>query len=215
MEYSCIGSYIFIYSFCSQICYMTEILSEIDDDKEEKEVEVHYGKVQFLRLEHGYIRAKSKINGIRDITFYYKDLDEDLNSLLVLGSIISFTVDQDENGKVIAKSIKIIETPQDENLHSAQVPSDVRSQDGASTLSSDSGGMLYNINNNIVEFQTIVRSPATMQLFFQNRNHSYSENNLSKSSTEESIPFENLVNLFLEKVISRDYDSSKTSCWLY
>ena len=43
---------------------MTEILSEIDDDKEEKEVEVHYGKVQFLRLEHGYIRAKSKINGI-------------------------------------------------------------------------------------------------------------------------------------------------------
>lgn len=210
-----IGSYIFIYSFCSQICYMTEILSEIDDDKEEKEVEVHYGKVQFLRLEHGYIRAKSKINGIRDITFYYKDLDEDLNSLLVLGSIISFTVDQDENGKVIAKSIKIIETPQDENLHSAQVPSDVRSQDGASTLSSDSGGMLYNINNNIVEFQTIVRSPATMQLFFQNRNHSYSENNLSKSSTEENIPFENLVNLFLEKVISRDYDSSKTSCWLY
>ena len=210
-----IGSYIFIYSFCSQICYMTEILSEIDDDKEEKEVEVHYGKVQFLRLEHGYIRAKSKINGIRDITFYYKDLDEDLNSLLVLGSIISFTVDQDENGKVIAKSIKIIETPQDENLHSAQVPSDVRSQDGASTLSSDSGGMLYNINNNIVEFQTIVRSPATMQLFFQNRNHSNSENNLSKSSTEENIPFENLVNLFLEKVISRDYDSSKTSCWLY
>ena len=210
-----IGSYIFIYSFCSQICYMTEILSEIDDDKEEKEVEVHYGKVQFLRLEHGYIRAKSKINGIRDITFYYKDLDEDLNSLLVLGSIISFTVDQDENGKVIAKSIKIIETPQDENLHSAQVPSDVRSQDGASTLSSDSGGMLYNINNNIVEFQTIVRSPATMQLFFQNRNHSDSENNLSKSSTEENIPFENLVNLFLEKVISRDYDSSKTSCWLY
>ena len=194
---------------------MTEILSEIDDDKEEKEVEVHYGKVQFLRLEHGYIRAKSKINGIRDITFYYKDLDEDLKSLLVLGSIISFTVDQDENGKVIAKSIKIIETPQDENLHSAQVPSDVRSQDGASTLSSDSGGMLYNINNNIVEFQTIVRSPATMQLFFQNRNHSYSENNLSKSSTEENIPFENLVNLFLEKVISRDYDSSKTSCWLY
>lgn len=194
---------------------MTEILSEIDDDKEEKEVEVHYGKVQFLRLEHGYIRAKSKINGIRDITFYYKDLDEDLNSLLVLGSIISFTVDQDENGKVIAKSIKIIETPQHENLHSAQVPSDVRSQDGTSTLSSDSGGMLYNINNNIVEFQTIVRSPATMQLFFQNRNHSDSENNLSKSSTEENIPFENLVNLFLEKVISRDYDSSKTSCWLY
>ena len=43
MEYSCTGSYIFIYSFCSQICYMTEILSEIDDDKEEKEVEVHYG----------------------------------------------------------------------------------------------------------------------------------------------------------------------------
>ena len=215
MEYSFNRSLIFRFSFCLQICYMTETLCEINNAKEEKEVEVHYGKVQFLRLEHGYIRAKSKINGIRDITFYYKDLDEDLNSLLVLGSIISFTVDQDENGKVIAKSIKIIETPQDEILRSAQTPSDVRSLDGASSLSSDSGGMLDDINNNTVEFRTIVRSPATMQLFFQNHNRSDSENNLSKSSTKENIPFENLVDLFLEKVISRDYDSSKTSCWLY
>ena len=73
----------------------------------------------------------------------------------------------------------------------------------------------FDINNNTVEFRTIVRSPATMQLFFQNHNCSDSENNLSKSSTKENIPFENLVDLFLEKVISRDYDSSKTSCWLY
>ena len=51
---------------------MAENLSEIDNVKEKKEVEVHYGKVQFLRLEHGYVRSKSKINGIRDITFYYK-----------------------------------------------------------------------------------------------------------------------------------------------
>ena len=111
--------------------------------------------------------------------------------------------------------MKLIETPQDEILRSAQTPSDVRSLDGASSLSSDSGGMLDDINNNIVEFRTIVRSPATMQLFFQNHNRSDSENNLSKSSTKENIPFENLVDLFLEKVISRDYDSSKTSCWLY
>lgn len=119
---------------------MTETSSQFDVVNEEKQQNVHFGKVQFLRLDHGYIRARSKINGIRDITFHYKDLDEELKSSLVLGSIISFTVDQDENGKVIAKSIKIIETPQDENSHSAQISSDVRSQDGASTLSSDSGG---------------------------------------------------------------------------
>ena len=53
---------------------------------------VHFGKVQFLRMEHGYIRTKVKINGVRDITFYYDSIPEELKSTLTLGTKVSFTV---------------------------------------------------------------------------------------------------------------------------
>lgn len=161
---------------------------------------IHFGKVQFLRLEHGYIRSKVKMNGIRDITFYYKDLDEALKDILILGSLVSFVVDQDERGKLIAKSIKLTELPKDVP---AQDSGSVQTEKTSDSIFSDDDCSGTSSNN------IILRTPATMQLFLQN------QKDLSCEIKYPFADFDKRVNIFLEKVMSHDYDSSRTSCWLY
>lgn len=174
--------------------------------------ERYCGKVQFLRLEHGYIRTKTKINGIRDITFYYKDLDDNLKDLLILGSVISFEIMYDEKGKITAKSIKLIELPKEDQNHSAQDCPSVRFENDSYSMSSenDESGSQSSLRRDSVS--SIIRTPASMQLYLQNHNHFDIE---KESIKEQGIEFDDLVNHFLERVISRNYDSTNTSCWLF
>lgn len=174
--------------------------------------ERYFGKVQFLRLEHGYIRTKTKINGIRDITFYYKDLDDNLKDLLILGSVISFEIVYDEKGKIIAKSIKLIEVPKENQNQSARDSPSVRTENDSYSMSSenDESGSQTSIRRDSVS--SITRTPASMQLYLQNHNRFDIDEERRK---EQGIEFGDLVNHFLERVISRNYDSSNTSCWLF
>lgn len=173
--------------------------------------EMYTGKIQFLRLEHGYIRSKSKIHGIRDITFYYKDLDEDLMEVLVVGSIISFMVVPGENGKLVATSIQLIQLPNEASQQSAQNLEFVRTEISSdSTISDDESGSSHYLSRKEL-ISGVPRTPATMQQLLLN----HEDKNTSKDVTNSNYrDFATFVNVFLERVLSRNYNASNSSCWL-
>ena len=68
--------------------------------------ERYTGKIQYLRQEHGYIRSKVKINGIRDVTFNFTDVDPTDLKTLEVGDIVSFGVNMYSSGKFCAIGIR-------------------------------------------------------------------------------------------------------------
>lgn len=170
--------------------------------------ERHIGKVQFLRLEHGYIRIKNKINGVRDITFYYSDLTEELKETLVLASVVSFSIAVDATGKFCATDIQI------EKNQSEPSPS-IRSTPSSGSIpslesSSDDDYLESAGNSRKNSFSLTVRTPATMQQYLQQ----YAKPSESKCSIICRDSLSKSVDHFLELVLSRNFDNSFNSCWL-
>ena len=171
--------------------------------------ERHSGKVQFLRLEHGYIRIKNKINGVRDVTFYYSDLTEELKETLALGSMVSFSIAVDENGKFCATDIEI-------EKNQAEPLSPMRSTPSSNSIpslesSSDDDYLESAGNSRKNSFSLTVRTPATMQQYLQQYTTKPSE---SKCSINDRDSLSKSVDHFLELVLSRRFDNNFNSCWL-
>lgn len=148
------------------------------------------GKVQFLKADYGYIRSRSKINGIRDITFNYMDVDPSLNRSLQVGDLVSFRVVIFPSGKFCAVDIKMDTaangyTPE---LRSSSPVSSLSSlescsDDGSSTAAYDYG----------------LRSAFDVVSY----GGKYEKDSLSSK-----------VDSFLQRVISRTFQSGYSSCWL-
>lgn len=172
--------------------------------------ERHHGKVQFLRLEHGYIRTKVKINGIRDVTFYYSDLSEGMKETLALGTTVTFTVDMDSNGKFCAKNIEIDEVQSEHTtpkLHPIPSTISISSLD----ITSDDDSIESAIPSRKSSFSLSVRTPATMQQYLQQ----YIKPAESKSSIVDAESLSRNVDHFLELALSKNFNSNYCSCWLF
>ena len=64
------------------------------------------GKIQYIKTDHGYIRSKSKINGVRDITFNLLDLPHHVQKTLSVGDFVSFRVNFFTSGKFCAVDVQ-------------------------------------------------------------------------------------------------------------
>lgn len=172
----------------------------------EKETSQRYiGKVQFLRQEHGYIRSKVKINGIRDVTFSFSEVHLSSTDSLAIGDIVSFRVNIYSSRKFCAVDIR------KEVIDSSSVSQ--RSGSPVSVLSSDHSmdSPMSNIRNYAFEYQSEPSPKLDSDLGFSKDVFvipSY------EKVSEEKDQFSLGVDSFLEKVISRNYNASFTTCWL-
>lgn len=160
---------------------------------------VYFGKVQFLRMEHGYIRTKVKINGVRDITFYYDSIPEELKSTLTLGTKVSFTVKEDGAGKFCAENIEIVSEPSEASLPSVASSLSLSSLDA---LTSDDEIREGCIPSRKSSFSGVPRTPASMQLCF------------SQLQKPVVSSFSQNVDDYLQRVLTGNYNHRTASCWL-
>ena len=170
------------------------------------------GKVQFLRFEHGYIRTKAKIRGLRDITFYYSSLPEALKTLLTQGTEVTFTLKDDEGGKFSAENIEI------EGLDtSISLPASSSNQsqiDSSSELPSSEDEL--SCDSSLDKPQRGL-SPAAMQFRRPSSSSSSSSSSSANTTSQMSLcPSSCLterVDSLLVQVISRKFSSLSNSCW--
>lgn len=169
----------------------------------------YFGKVQFLRLEHGYIRTRTKVNGLRDITFHYSNLSEELKKLLTQGTEVSFTLKDDEGGKFYADNIEIesqsssassITSHSDESF-SVGLPESVAFDDDR-------------IHDKSADKSLCLLSPAVMELQHRSVLSAPSvPDPVISSRTIHSISLTERVDAFLAQVISRRFNPFSNSCW--
>ena len=177
----------------------------------------YIGKVQFLRHEHGYIRTKTKIQGLRDITFYYSDLPERLKEDLTQGTIVSFSLKKDENGKFSAEHIEI------ESIQPSMFPSTEVSAMSSPQLvvfspkqrpdrSPKSVGFIDQISSDDEKSQPCSRkmsdtiSSSSVVPCYQST---------QDKSEVAHHDLAHLVDLYLDLVISRSFNRYRSSCWLF
>ena len=166
----------------------------------------YFGRVQFLRLEHGYIRTRTKINGLRDITFHYSSLPEELKTLLTQGTEVSFTLKDDDGGKFCADNIEI------ESQLSSVSPITSQSDESTSIGFSESPSLNDDrIHDKSTEKPSCLLSPAVMEL--QRRSILSATDTMISSRTIHSISLTERVDAFLAQVISRRFNSFSNSCW--
>lgn len=172
----------------------------------EKETSQRYvGKVQYLRQEHGYIRSKVKINGIRDVTFNYSEVHIPSTDSLAIGDIVSFRVNIYSSRKFCAVDIRkeVIDSSSESQ----------RSGSPVSVLSSDHcmDSPISNIRNYAYHCESEPSPKLESGLVFSNDVFVIPS---CEKVSEEKDQFSLGVDSFLEKVISRNYNASFTTCWL-
>lgn len=153
----------------------------------------YIGKVQFLKADFGYIRSRSKINGIRDITFNYLDVPISLRRELQVGDHVSFRVTTFSSGKFCAVDIR----RDDQTYVYEPIDSTTRSSSPTSSLLS------AEVNTDepyAVEITNKVEKPSLDAVF--------------PTLSVVTHDFSSKVDIFFEKVISRRFDPSYSSCWL-
>ena len=176
------------------------------------------GKIQYIKVDHGYIRSKSKINGVRDITFNLLDIPRNVQKSLNVGDLVSFRVNFFHSGKFCAVDVQ---------REFAQVPS-TRSSSPVSSISS---------------IESLTDSASIQSIEKTERSNSYVLNGYKDPAYEfrplqtiqyrEWIPskpalvvekmdspspktdvLSQAVDRFMEKVISRKFNPHFSSCWL-
>lgn len=182
-----------------------------NDRYRESELSQRYtGKVQYLRQEHGYIRSKTKINGIRDVTFNFSDVHPSSVNLLEVGAIVSFRVNIYSSGKFCAIDIRKEESC-DLSSNSG------RSGSPLSTLSSERCN--DSLDNETGRFtqesdSDISSCYSSKPYHFEYLQEPFIIPSYEKVSEGKLDCFSQNVDSFLERVISRNYDASSTTCWL-
>ena len=166
--------------------------------------ERYFGKVQYLRQDHGYIRSKTKINGIRDVTFNFSDVHAKSLGAIQIGDIVSFRVNIYSSGKFCAIDIR---KESDCTISHNQTRS-------GSPLSFGSIEHTEHSDNN----QFMQESDSEISSCSSSNHYIYDFTTepfiiSSCKQSEEKDPFSRSVDSFLEKVISRNY-SSLSTCWL-
>ena len=191
---------------CLTINLLMSSLEEPIVNSDVVEHDFHFGKIQFLRYDHGYIRTKAKIDGIRDIKFLYEELDSCLKEKLTLGSEVMFLVIKDKKEKLIAISIQLTnEVANDQflSVHNSAQTSCVFSE--GSFLSSNDESSQSSHDILATESSTFVpRTPASMLVTYEKQ----------KEQHQIEMSFNEYVDNYLEKVISRQYCKQNSSCWL-
>ena len=148
------------------------------------------GKVQFLKADYGYIRSRSKINGIRDITFNYMDVDSSLNRSLQVGDLVSFRVVIFPSGKFCAVDIKM-------DISANGFPTVARSSSPVASLSS---------------LESCSDDSSSTAAFDYPLQSSFDVVSYGEQPNKDSLSLR--VDDFLQRVISRNFNSGFSSCWL-
>ena len=174
------------------------------------------GKIQYIKTDHGYIRSKSKINGVRDITFNLLDLPRDVQKTLNVGDFVSFRVNFFTSGKFCAVDVQ-------KDISHASI---TRSSSPISSVSSIDS--LTEVVPCSCGRRSEKSSLADIVQKCEGEIHEY----IPKQSTQYAkwIPtniypttskvvgrkdeLSQAVDQFMRKVMSRQFNSHFTSCWL-
>ena len=165
-----------------------------------------YGKVQYLRNDHGYIRSKLKIHGVRDITFNFLDMPRDVQKSLEIGDPVSFRVNFFSSGKFCAIDVQ----------KESSLP-DVRSDSPLSISSTETvidAGYSRGVEKPDQTSWSVRQNEADC---FRKPDTDFVIPSLGwnrKQPLVEKDPFSIAVDTFMEKVISRQYNATCTTCWL-
>lgn len=185
------------------------MVNSAEENQEElacAEEERFFGKIQYLRQEYGYIRAKSKIFGIRDITFSYTDTPRSVIEGLSIGDQVSFSLNMYSSGKFSAKDVKRESFAQSTSADRSMSP--VTSISSSENASDSAHGHI-----SFCEAQT--RCPSVLpsgNSLFSSRDEV--EDKPFTSSSAGVTSFSSEVDAFLEKVVMRAYNPSISTCWL-
>ena len=177
--------------------------------------ERYTGKIQYLRQEHGYIRSKVKINGIRDVTFNFTDVDPTDLKTLEVGDIVSFGVNIYSSGKFCAIGIRKQKCTDEVCCTRSDSPISILSSDHCTENTYIDIGN-FSAKQNVCDSEvTSCCSPIKYcdSSMDSSMNHSFVIPFLTKEQ-DEVDQFTQNVNSFLERVITRNYDVSCTTCWL-
>ena len=168
--------------------------------------ERYVGKVQYLRVDHGYIRSKTKINGIRDVTFNFSDVHVQCVNSLQIGDIVSFRVNMYSSGKFCAIDIRkdsCVDSQSESNrsgspisISSASVPDFTTNSHYLQDYEFDNSSCNSSGNCDFELFKKPFIIPSC------------------NKKAEEKDPFSQSVDCYFERVLSRKYDPSYTTCWL-
>ena len=165
-----------------------------------------YGKIQYLRNDHGYIRSKLKIHGVRDITFNFLDMPRDVQKSLEIGDPVSFRVNFFSSGKFCATDVR----------KESSLP-DMRSDSPLSISSTDSivdagynrvAEKMNHASWSIRQQEMDCCREPDSDFVIPSLDWSMNQPHVEKDS------FSLVVDSFMEKVISRQYNASYTTCWL-
>ena len=171
------------------------------------------GKIQYLRLEHGYIRSRSKIHGIRDITFNYMDMPRSLIGSLQVGDKVTFCVNMFSSGKFCAVNIR----KEDEAPSSSRSNSPISISSGDS-CSDGSHNCIWGIYQSptFPDLQGVSSSTFAPPLFddIVTKDCNRFSTDATQASPFMERQFSQIVDTFLEKVLSRNFHPSCSSCWL-
>ena len=170
-----------------------------------------YGKIQYMRAEHGYIRSRSKIEGVRDITFNYYEMPRDIQRSLSVGDLVSFRVNFFSSGKFCAVDVKkedFLPAPQTPNRSAS--PFSISSCD-TSVDGGFSGSRRGSISYPLKEMEYSTEKKDVPPAFIVS---SLPVFNVGLGSSDREDPLSIAVDAFIEKGISRNYNAACTSCWL-
>ena len=157
--------------------------------------ERYIGKVQYLRHEHGYIRSKTKINGIRDITFNFNDINVHSVRTFEIGDIVSFRVNMYSSGKFCATDIRKEDKGVVVNSQRSPSPNSIQTNDES---------------RSILSFDSDIPSFSSRQEMM----NEYFEIPSVNEVISEKDQFSRSVDLYLEKVLTRNFNTVCNSCWL-
>ena len=173
--------------------------------------ERYFGKIQYLRQEYGYIRAKSKIHGIRDITFSYSDTPREIIDGLSIGDQVSFTVAMYSSGKFSAKDVR-------KESFEQPAPTQIRSASPVLSISSNDNVADGELCNPMLsDFQESYCESSTGNDVFSSctTNVSGPFMSMTPSAVLHGVKsFASEVDSFLEKVVMRTFVPPVSTCWL-
>lgn len=174
------------------------------------------GKIQYIKTDHGYIRSKSKINGVRDITFNLLDLPRDVQKTLSVGDSVSFRVNFFTSGKFCAVDVQK-DIPQVTANRSSSPLSSVSSIDSLTEVIPYLGNMRIE-KSTLAE--VVQRCEGEIREYIPKQSIQYpqwvptNENQITSKVVVRKDDLSQAVDQYMRKVMTRQFNSHFSSCWL-